>query len=96
MEKQLIDEIKQILIESIYYDIVTRNGVNPHSLTAKQIEDFKGEAGAYYLNNIRFSDLIDRQTIMLINKIKKYEVRVRHDQTKLLQDKEISMRTAGF
>lgn len=38
MEKQLIDDIRLILIDSIYYDIVTRDGVNSHSLTAKQIK----------------------------------------------------------
>ena len=59
MEKQLIDEIKQILINGKYCDIVASKNNLP--LTAKDLERFKADAEEYYLTSPRFHAIIDLQ-----------------------------------
>ena len=94
MEKQLIEDIKQILINGKYCDIVASKNNLP--LTAKDLERFKADAEEFYLTSPRFHSIVDLQIAAIAQKIEEYEKAVRRDQLLLLEDLETAVRTGGF
>lgn len=71
MEKQLIDDIKQILIESTYFVAYIQG--TEKTPTAQEMLNWKRLAICMYMDNPRFMNLVDEQTIKIMQKIEEYE-----------------------
>lgn len=90
----LTNDIKQILINGKYCDIVASKNNLP--LTAKDLERFKADAEEFYLTSPRFHHIVDLQIAAIKKKIEEYVKEVRKNQRLLDEDRYVAIRTGGF
>jgi len=86
MEKQLIEDIKQILIQAKYCDIVASKNNLPQ--TAKELEGFRVDAEQFYLTSPRFHHIVDLQIAAIQQIIEDYGVNTTKMHDFALEDRK--------